>query len=220
MRHCFGILTAVCLLTLWGATTAKAEPGALSSARAQQKAKPGSDSPSNLYRRFAEAVTDLDGHAVLYFNSGVWLTKSVAAGGSVRWRVDDGTTGDLKVTYANKALVSAELKFNKPVHIWLPVDGGVSFSVQDMQYDQNGLLINDDRKPDNPRSSHYTGSARVDRIFQIVTSPDQMMKGELFSNFDSISQCDNTNQNCTQQNTSLVYEVELKRVPGSPGLSE
>jgi hypothetical protein len=225
MRHNCRITLAVCLMTfgalLGEPTAAKADssPGALSSAREQQKSKPGSDSPSNLYRRFAEAVTDLNGHAILYFNSGVWVTKSLTAGGSVRWRIDDGTTGDLKVIYTNRALISAELKFNKPIHIWLPVNGGVSFSVQNLQYDQNGLLVNDDRRPDNPRSNHYQGSARTDRIFQIETTPDLMMKGELFSNIDSISQCDANNQNCSQQDTSLVYEVELKSVADSPGLS-
>src|SRR5258708_18971272 len=102
-----------------------------------QKAGPANNSATNFYRRLTEAISDLETHAIVFFNGGVWQTKSQAAGGAVHWRIEDDTRADVHVQYVNHAPDSAEIKFNKPIHIWLPISGGVSFAITDLKYDQN-----------------------------------------------------------------------------------
>lgn len=189
--------------------------GKLFSTELGKRSTPASNSPTHFYRRLAEAITDLEGHATLYFNPGVWETRSVAAG-TVQWRIADGTTADILVKYRNRALESASITFDKPIHVWFPVMNGVSFSITTLKYNQNGDIVDDDRKPDNEHSSHFAGSARLNRIFSISTSPEGLLKGQLLTNIDSLLSCDTNNKNCKATPSPMIYEVALRRTPQSP----
>ena len=182
------------------------------------------DSPTNFYLRLAEAVTSIEGHATLYFNQGKWLAHSRIAG-DVHWTIDPKTTADVQVQYVNRALVSASLKFNKPIHVWLPVTSGASFLFTSITYDRNGNVFNEDRQPDNKKGAgskrtegNYVWSPKADRILSIATSPEMFLKGKILENIDSLSLCDEKEQNCKPTSAPMIYEVEIRRAPTSPAL--
>lgn len=95
--------------------------------RSIARAAAPSNSPSEFYARLVEAIDSFEGHALLYFNPGHWQTFSRVAG-NIHWSIDDGTVADIEVRYVHRALVTASVKLNKPVHVWYPgAANGVSF---------------------------------------------------------------------------------------------